>query len=207
MLFIELGRQVLIPLESSSGPLWKNTDPLHRTIKTHYGIPNIHNKLMFTIHVFIFLLFNLDICSWALKNIKTLLCVLSFMWVCVYKMLLIAIIKTIITLRHYHIRYMLSFLCFGIALGGVFIVFGLYCWQNFDCNMYSAQFLLLLCALSFIYAELSLSLSVIIRRHCELRYSSNMMWWVYLWKSYSVLMYNRRGSLFTVIGYGWFVIA
>ena len=32
MLFIDLERHVSIPLESSSGPLWKNTDPLRRTI-------------------------------------------------------------------------------------------------------------------------------------------------------------------------------
>jgi len=49
MLFIDLRRHVSIPLESSSGPLWKNTDPLHRTIKTRYGIPNVHNKLIFKI--------------------------------------------------------------------------------------------------------------------------------------------------------------
>jgi len=39
-------------------------------------------------------------------------------------MLLITVIKTIITLQHYRIRYVLSSLCFGIALGEVFTVFG-----------------------------------------------------------------------------------
>jgi len=65
------------------------------------------------------------------KNIKTLLCVLlCFMWVCVYKMLLIRTIKTIITLQHYRVRYVLSSLCFGIALGEVFTVFG-----GLDCTV------------------------------------------------------------------------
>ena len=41
-----------------------------------------------------------------------------------YKMLLITIIKTIITLQHYCVRCVLSSLCFGIALGEVFTVFG-----------------------------------------------------------------------------------
>jgi len=40
--------------------LSKNIDPLHRAIKTRYGIPNVHNHLMFTIHVFVFKLFDLD---------------------------------------------------------------------------------------------------------------------------------------------------
>ena len=39
-------------------------------------------------------------------------------------MLLITIIKTIITLQHYRIRYVLSSLCFSIAHGEVFTVFG-----------------------------------------------------------------------------------
>ena len=41
--------------------LSKNTDPLHRTIKTRYGIQNVHNKFMFAIYIFVFLLFDLDI--------------------------------------------------------------------------------------------------------------------------------------------------
>ena len=53
MLSIDLGRHVSIPLESSSGPL-KNTDPLHRTSKIHYGIPNVHNKLMFITQMSLF---------------------------------------------------------------------------------------------------------------------------------------------------------
>ena len=32
-------------------PSLKNTDPLHRTIKTLHGIPNVHNKLVFIIRV------------------------------------------------------------------------------------------------------------------------------------------------------------
>ena len=39
-------------------------------------------------------------------------------------MLLITIIKTIITLQHYRVRYVLSSLYFGTALGEVFTVFG-----------------------------------------------------------------------------------
>jgi len=54
MLFIDLGRHVSIPLDSSSGTSLKNTDPLHRTIKIHYEIPNVHNKLMFTVHMSLF---------------------------------------------------------------------------------------------------------------------------------------------------------
>jgi len=95
------------------------------------------------------------------KNIKTLcVCVMLFLWVCVYKMLLINLfldsknIKTLlcvcvmlfcefvyikcyllqllklITLQHYHVRYVLSFLCFGTALGEVFTVFG-----GLDCTV------------------------------------------------------------------------
>jgi len=32
----------------------KNTDPLHRTIKTPYGITNVHNKIIFTEHMSLF---------------------------------------------------------------------------------------------------------------------------------------------------------
>ena len=39
-------------------------------------------------------------------------------------MLLITIIKTVITLQPYRVRYVLSSLCFGTALGEVFTVFG-----------------------------------------------------------------------------------
>jgi len=45
-------------------------------------------------------------------------------------MLLITIIKTIVTLQHYRVRYVLSSLCFGIALDEVFTVFG-----GFDCTV------------------------------------------------------------------------
>ena len=45
-------------------------------------------------------------------------------------MLLIRTIKTIITLQHYRVRYVLSSLCFGIALGEVFTVFG-----GLDCTV------------------------------------------------------------------------
>jgi len=45
-------------------------------------------------------------------------------------MLLITIIKTIITLLHYCVRYVLSSLCLDTALGEVFTVFG-----DLDCTV------------------------------------------------------------------------
>jgi len=42
--------------------LSKNIDPLHRAIKTRYGIQTVHNHFMFTTHVFVFKLFDLDNC-------------------------------------------------------------------------------------------------------------------------------------------------
>ena len=95
-------------------------------------------------------------------------------------MLLITIIKTILTLQHYHIRYVLSSLCFGTALGEVFTVFG-----GLDCTVDVGTLTVLCIPHSFYYSyvpchsfmltKLSLSLSVIIGRQCELRNSSNMM--------------------------------
>jgi len=81
-------------------------------------------------------------------------------------MLLITIIKTIITLQHYHVRYVLSSLCFGTALGEVFTMSG-----DSDCivdvgtltvlsNPHSFYYSYVPCH-SFMLTESSLSLSVI----------------------------------------------
>jgi len=87
---------------------------------------------MFTIHMSLFSYYSIWISVFKLK--KTLkpyyVYVLCFLRVCIYKMLLITIIKTIITLHHYHIRYVLSSICFGTALREVFTVFG-----NLDCTV------------------------------------------------------------------------
>jgi len=54
----------------------------------------------------------------------------AFCEFCVRKILLITIIKTIITEQCYHVGCVLSSLCFGIALGEVFTVFG-----GLDCTV------------------------------------------------------------------------
>ena len=81
-------------------------------------------------------------------------------------MLLITIIKTIITVQHYRVRYVLSSLCFGTALGEVFTVFG-----DLDCTVDVGTLTVLSIPHSFYYSyvpcrlfmltESSLSLSVI----------------------------------------------
>ena len=56
--------------------LSKNTHPLHKAIKTRFGIPNVHNKLLVMVHMSLLLLFDLDICLYTFLNSKTLkLCV------------------------------------------------------------------------------------------------------------------------------------
>jgi len=90
-----------------------------------------------------------------------------------YKMLLITITKTIVTEQHYRFRYVLSSLCFGIALGEVLTVSG-----RLDCAVDDGTSTVLCIPHSFYYsympcrsfmlAESSLSLSVII--------GSSMQW-------------------------------
>jgi len=55
MSFIYLGQHVFDSIGIIIRPsLEKNIDPLHRTIKTRHGIPNVHIKLMFTIYMSLF---------------------------------------------------------------------------------------------------------------------------------------------------------
>jgi len=42
--------------------LQKYIDPLHKIAKMRYGIPDAYTEPMFTIHVFVFLLLDLDDC-------------------------------------------------------------------------------------------------------------------------------------------------
>jgi len=101
--------------------VWKNTDRYIELLKHVMGsemfTTNLCSQCMslfpyYSIWISVFRLY---------KTLKPYyVYVLCFMWVCVYKMLLIGIIKTIITLQHYRIRCVLSSLCFGIALVEVF---------------------------------------------------------------------------------------
>ena len=56
------------------------------------------------------------------KNIRTLLCVcvMLFCDFAYIKCYLLQLLKTVTTLQHYCVRYVLSSLCFGTALGEVF---------------------------------------------------------------------------------------
>jgi len=54
--------------------LFKNIDPLLRAIKTRYGIPNVHNHLIFTIHIFLFSNYSIWITVLTLKRLNLIMC-------------------------------------------------------------------------------------------------------------------------------------
>jgi len=95
MLFIDLGRHVSIPLDSSSGPLFKIQIHYIELLKHVLGSQTFTTNLCSQYICLCFLTIRSGYLFLDSKNIKTLLCVCVtlFLWLCIYKMLLITIIK------------------------------------------------------------------------------------------------------------------